>query len=113
MRFPELCTALEHELGKASVFDRRHPTLGVARADLADLVLWAHDGVFDVGGVDRGEFTTVRTFGTESEACEYILGALRRNANVREESPEERRRSKDVTDAYTESLLKEFDARRD
>lgn len=113
MNYSELCVALEGELGQAPVFDNRHPELGARTADQAEFVLWVHDDTFDVGGVERGEFKTVYRFATEAEACEYILGALKRNANVSPESDAERQHSETVTEKFTDTLLNEFNARRD
>ncbi|MEZ3161927.1 hypothetical protein AB1K54_15535 [Microbacterium sp. BWT-B31] len=110
MDYPELCATLKRELGAASVFDKRFPVLGAGDAESASLVIWAHDGVFAVGGVDRGEFTTVHEFATESAACEYVLDALRRNATIPPETDAERRASRAVTGHYTATLLEQFGA---
>ena len=51
-------------------------------------IIWEHDGLFDVGGEERGRFVVTERFASEDEACGYLLKALSRRSHVTE-SPDE------------------------
>lgn len=109
MKFPELITELNHQFGHADVSDQRYPELGTARSENAEFVLCLHEDLFDVGGVEKGEWASISTFATEEEACEYILSALSRTKQgTIVSSALETRRSKEVSDAINKSLKEKF-----
>ncbi|WP_157432099.1 hypothetical protein [Agromyces italicus] len=108
MKFPELCKKLIREVGSADVVCNAYPGLGATSSQQAKLGLWVHDGIFDVGGEERGEWNSTRHFSTEDEACEYIYDRLTRQSEIRAETPEERQRSREITEATTQKLKEMF-----
>ena len=98
MKFPELCERLIMEVGSAKVSSNAYLDLGSHYSD--GLGLWVHDGVFEVGSEERGEWTTERSFETEDAACEFIHERLTRKQEIWIQTPEERQRSKEITEAY-------------
>ncbi|WP_157002699.1 hypothetical protein [Agromyces laixinhei] len=108
MKFPELCTKLVGEIGSAKVSCNLYPGIGATSSEQAEMGLWVHDGIFDVGGEERGEWNSTRQFSTEDEACEYIYERLTREPDIWVQTPEERRRSQEVSDAYFKQLKERF-----
>jgi len=106
MNFQELCTALENKLGKAPVFDSRHPTLGCSQDD-ARLVLWEHDREYDVGGPERGRFIVTKKFTTEEDACEYMFRKLTCPVDFIVQSPAEKENSLRITKEFTARFMQE------
>lgn len=104
MKFPELCVELARKFGRAPVFDTRYPALGASRAEEAELVLWQHEGFYDVGGVERGEWTSVVKFVDEASACQYILEALSRSASTVRSSTEDNQRSAKISADFNAEL---------
>lgn len=88
------------------VYDARSRSLGAPSATVAEWILWAHDGIYEVGGEERGEFTSVRCFKTEDAACRFILGRLEANPWLSEDASA-RLRAKAVT-KETNDLLREM-----
>lgn len=102
MMFPELCEKLIKELGSAKVRSNAYPGMGSRSSE--GMGLWVHDGVFEVGFEERGEWNTDRVFETEEAACEYLYAELIWTPEVVVESPEERRQSKEITDAFERKM---------
>ena len=98
MNFPELCERLVKEVGRAKVSSNAYPGIGEATSE--GWGLWAHDGVFEVGFEERGEWSTDYTFKTEQAACKYLYEQLTWKPKIVVETPEERQRSREITDAY-------------
>jgi hypothetical protein len=73
--------------------------------------LRAHDGRFDVGGEERGEFFVSETFDSEAEACDYLFETLTVETVPVAESAEERERSRQITRETVANLTKELDLR--
>ncbi|WP_157002700.1 hypothetical protein [Agromyces laixinhei] len=110
MKFPELCQKLILEVGRADVCCAAYPHLGTR----GSTVLRVRDGIFDVGDVDRGEWFSSGQFTTEDEACDYLYKDKTRVRPAPRvvETPEERARSRAITDDTT-ARLKETFRRRD
>ena len=109
MIFPELTAELERRLGAARVFDQRYPELGSGRAENADLVLRLHADVFDVGGVEKGEWVSIANFSHEEAACDYMLSSLTRvKQDMIQLSVEENQRRKAVSDSVNQVLNEKF-----
>lgn len=104
MNYPQLCRWLVSLRGSAPVYFDRYPQLGAVDAAQAEWTIWQHDGVFDVGGVERGRFVSTAQFATEEAACDYLAGVFRRAADVPPETADARHRSKAVS-AETNALL--------
>jgi hypothetical protein len=105
MTFEELCSALEHVPGDVRVFDRDHSEVGAESAETADYVIWAHDEVVDIGGIERGRFRPVKTFQQREAAYAYILETTIQRAGVARQTDADRRSSEEITSAFTRSLL--------
>ena len=97
MKFPELCERLIRETGKAEVTSNAY--LGLGSRTMEGLILWVHDGVFEVGIEERGEWSPNRTFETEDAACEYLYKELTWKPELWVQTPEEERHSREVTEA--------------
>ena len=102
MKFPELCERLIREVGSAKVSSNLYPGMGSPFS--GGLILRAHDGVFDVGIAERGEWSSSRQFETEEAACEYLYKRLTRKPEVWVQTPEEERHSQEVSDAYNRKM---------
>ena len=102
MKFPELRERLIQEVGSAKVRSNAYPGLGSPYS--GGWVLRVHDGVFDVGGEDRGEWFSTHQFATEEAACEYLYELLTRKPKVVEETPEERQRSREISEAFNRKM---------
>lgn len=68
-------------------------------------IIWEHDGLYDVGGEDRGRFVLSERFTSEDAACNYLHRVLTREGPI-EESIERRRESQQVTAAEQERIRK-------
>lgn len=88
------------------VHDARSRSLGAPSATVAEWILWAHDGIYEVGGEERGEFRSVRCFETEDAACRFMLGRLEAR-HVQPEDSSARLRAELVT-KETNELLEEM-----
>ena len=105
MKFPELCERLIREVGSAKVRSNAYPGMGSSSSD--EWGLWVHDGVFDVGGEDRGEWVSTQQFETEDAACAYLYELLTRKRTIRVRTPEEEQHSREVTEAYNRKMKAE------
>lgn len=104
MKFPALCERLTRETGEADVYCADYPAISKPGGKW---VLWIHDGVFEVGGVDtdRGGWRSSGIFHTEEEACDYLYKYstwLPPKPETR--TPEEWARSKVINEALIRSL---------
>ena len=98
MKFPELCERLIRETGKAKVRSNAYLGLGAPLSEQPRLILWVHDGVFEVGSEERGEWNSDRKFSSEDAACDYLFGYLTRKPELWVQTPEEEQHSREVTE---------------
>ena len=70
MRFPDLFERVIRKLGRADVYCTDYPELRDP-SQQNPWILRVHNGVFDLGGEDRGEWVSTHQFETEEAACEY------------------------------------------
>lgn len=94
MKFPELCERLVQLEGAANVLCSEYPELGAKDESQAEWIIWVQDGVYDVGGMDRGEWASTRVFSTEEDACSYVHDLMTREPRLHVPTPEEQLRSK-------------------
>ena len=96
MKFPELCERLIREVGSIKVSSNAYPGMGSPYTE--GMGLWVHDGVFEVGFEERGEWSSKRTFETEEAACEYLYKELTWKPELWVQTPEEEQHSREVTE---------------
>lgn len=109
MKFPELWERLINEIGSAQITSNLNPGLRPSPFTHYGLVLWVHDGIFDVGVEERGEWNSMMQFTTEDEACEYIYGLLtRKKEEPRLRTPEEEQQSREANAALKRQLDEMF-----
>lgn len=108
MNFVDLCEQLVEKSGTASVYSAEYPGLGVTRPELAEFVLRKDEALYEVGGVEGGEWRSVAEFRSEREACEYIFEKLQRNAPNGNDSFEGSGRSSLVNETFDREFRKQF-----
>ena len=108
MNFVDLCEQLAEKFGTASVYFAEYPGLGVRRPEFAEFVLRKGEALYEVGGVERGEWRSVAKFRSETEACEYILEKLQRTAPKGNDTVEGTGRSSSVNEMFDREFRKQF-----
>lgn len=103
MGFSELCDRLTCELGTAEVFCAAYPNHGT-NSNNAKWTLLIRDRIFDVGGLDRGEWFSSQKFDNENDACKYIYQLMTRKPDIWVQTPEEKQRSREISAAYNRKL---------
>lgn len=106
LTFEQLCGLLRDEFGSAPISSPQHPRVGDGDPVTGDLIL-REDGPssFAVGAQDRGQWSELARFASESEACAFILEQVRRmhRPGVRL-TPGEKAESERVTRNFDEEL---------
>lgn len=81
LTFEELCDLLRDELGSAPVSSPDHPHVGDGDPVLGTLILLNdRSNGFAVGTQERGQWTELARFDSESDACTFALDAIRRSS---------------------------------
>lgn len=106
LTFEQLCGVLRKEFGSARVSSPQHPRVGDGDPVTGDLIL-REDGpsVFVVGAQDRGQWSELARFPSESEACAFILDQVRTNHRPGVHlTPAEKAESERITRDFDEEL---------
>ncbi|YAF74133.1 hypothetical protein NE358_15360 [Sphingomonas sp. G5] len=110
MKFEELCGILRDEFGSAPVSSPDHPHVGDGDPILGTLVLLHEKSSgFVVGTQERGQWTELARFDSESDACAFALDAIRRSRRPgaprdAAERAESERINRDANEALRHSL---------
>ncbi|MDQ1112100.1 hypothetical protein QE418_001548 [Microbacterium testaceum] len=110
MTFEELCGILRDEFGSAPVSSPDHPHVGDGDPVLGTLVLLIESSAgFAVGTQERGQWTELARFDSESDACAFVLDAIRKSRRpgaplCAAERAESERINRDANEALRHSL---------
>ena len=110
MTFEELCGILRDEFGSAPVSSPDHPHVGDGDPVLGTLVLLIESSAgFAVGTQGRGQWTELARFDSESDACAFVLDAIRKGRRpgaplCAAERAESERINRDANEALRHSL---------
>lgn len=80
LAFKDLCDVLRGEFGSAPVSSPQNPRVGDGDPVKGDLIFWEdRPSSFIVGVHDRGQWSELSRFSSESEACAFILDQVRQS----------------------------------
>ena len=97
LTFEQLCGVLREEFGSARVSSPQHPRVGDGDPVTGDLILREAQ--------DRGQWSELARFPSESEACAFILDQVRKNHRPGVHlTPAEKAESERITRDFDEEL---------
>lgn len=106
LTFEQLCGVLREEFGSARVSSPQHPRVGDGDPVSGGLIL-REDGPSEyvVGSQDRGQWSELARFRSESEACAFVLDQMRKSHRPGVHlTPAEKAESDRITHGFDEEL---------